>query len=437
MKIFNYPSWDFLHQRIRFLKFGFLAMAVASQAESVELKYMAHQDFDTAKKFKKSKIGGLSAIVPDDESPNSYFVVSDDRGNLNEPRFYKFNIFFREQPISEDISSSKKAVEVGNAQKGKQTQTVRENVNNSIKKPANKTEETSVAETFSNNKLIVEPVSVHWLKYDLSRLSHQPQLTSAQKFSEVLDLEGIAVLPWGDLAVSSEGDLNHKPRVNPQIFSISKAGVIQKEYEIPAPFLAEGSGQQKKGVQNNLAFEGMSLSPNGKSLWLATEAPLFQDLESPSQSQDRVDQAKASPKFVRFLEYNFPDAFVMKFVRELKYPLQEEPGELQRGISEILIWSERSCLVLERSVQLTSKGIEFKVEIFQTDLNEKSTNGLLKKKKIFDFSELRDRLGKIDNFEGMARGPRLAEGKESLIFVSDDNFKSSQKTQFVLFEVKE
>jgi hypothetical protein len=41
----------------------------------------------------------------------------------------------------------------------------------------------------------------------------------------------------------------------------------------------------------------------------------------------------------------------------------------------------------------------------------------------------------IDNIEGVTFGPDLPNGKKSLLFVSDNNFSSDQKTQFLLFEI--
>jgi len=40
-----------------------------------------------------------------------------------------------------------------------------------------------------------------------------------------------------------------------------------------------------------------------------------------------------------------------------------------------------------------------------------------------------------DNIEGVTFGPTLSNGHRSLIFVSDNNFASFQKTQLLLFEI--
>jgi hypothetical protein len=41
-----------------------------------------------------------------------------------------------------------------------------------------------------------------------------------------------------------------------------------------------------------------------------------------------------------------------------------------------------------------------------------------------------------DNIEGITFGPKLANGKPTLLFVSDNNFSDKQKTQILLFEVE-
>jgi hypothetical protein len=42
----------------------------------------------------------------------------------------------------------------------------------------------------------------------------------------------------------------------------------------------------------------------------------------------------------------------------------------------------------------------------------------------------------LDNLEGLAFGPKLSDGSQTLLLVSDDNFSDLQITQFLLFKVK-
>lgn len=41
----------------------------------------------------------------------------------------------------------------------------------------------------------------------------------------------------------------------------------------------------------------------------------------------------------------------------------------------------------------------------------------------------------IDNVEGITFGPKLANGNQSLVLVTDNNFSDKQKTQVLVFEV--
>ena len=45
-----------------------------------------------------------------------------------------------------------------------------------------------------------------------------------------------------------------------------------------------------------------------------------------------------------------------------------------------------------------------------------------------------DELGlTLDNIEGMTLGPRLPDGRQSVLLVSDNNFTPGQVSQFLLF----
>ena len=41
----------------------------------------------------------------------------------------------------------------------------------------------------------------------------------------------------------------------------------------------------------------------------------------------------------------------------------------------------------------------------------------------------------LDNVEGMTFGPRLPDGRRSVVLVSDDNFAPAQFTQFLLLAI--
>ncbi|MEZ0392047.1 MAG: esterase-like activity of phytase family protein, partial [Pseudobdellovibrionaceae bacterium] len=198
---------------IRFFLFFLILiqfLTLSSSAFALELEYLNQFVLPHKMSYKKSVLGGLSGLYLD--GPVLY-AVSDDRGNINEPRIYEFQLTVREKEFK------------------------------------------------------VEPQGVIFLTVNESALSHKSTKSKSRLFSKVLDLEGLSMTPWGDFLLVNEGDCNHKPRVNPQLFSVKKDGIIQKEFEVPSHFLPEPSGEQKTGVQNNLAFESVTLNPSGKE-WM-------------------------------------------------------------------------------------------------------------------------------------------------------------------------
>lgn len=61
------------------------------------------------------------------------------------------------------------------------------------------------------------------------------------------------------------------------------------------------------------------------------------------------------------------------------------------------------------------------------------------KRLVRDFETLKTQLGGVANLEGITFGPKLANGRDSLLVVADDNFPTAASTtdfnQFLVFEV--
>jgi hypothetical protein len=59
---------------------------------------------------------------------------------------------------------------------------------------------------------------------------------------------------------------------------------------------------------------------------------------------------------------------------------------------------------------------------------------------VFNFEDIKNQLtaGIIDNIEGITFGPKLANGNQSLLLISDDNFQlyGKQLNQLILLEIK-
>ena len=82
-------------------------------------------------------------------------------------------------------------------------------------------------------------------------------------------------------------------------------------------------------------------------------------------------------------------------------------------------------LVVERGF-----GTHVAVRIYRASLVESST--AMTKTLLADLTATPG-LAPLDNIEGITLGPKLADGRQSVIAVSDDNFSPAQVTQFLLF----
>jgi 3-phytase/alkaline phosphatase D len=247
-----------------------------------------------------------------------------------------------------------------------------------------------------------------------------------------LDPESIALTRRGTLVITSEGDASRD--IDPFVREFSLSGRHLRDYPVPDRYSPEAG---VRGVRTNLGFESAGISPSGRSLFTATEGALVQD--GPA-----ADIGVPSP--ARLLRYDVRSG---RLVREHVYwtdPVAEAPTPPTafrvNGLVELLPLSEQFLLALERSF---SVGAGNTVKLYgvalpgATDVRRyDSLAGRLdrvrpvRKHLLYDFDELGIPL---DNLEGMTFGPRLPDGRRTLLVVSDNNFSPAAFTQFLLFVV--
>ncbi|HBL10757.1 MAG TPA: endonuclease/exonuclease/phosphatase [Cyanobacteria bacterium UBA11162] len=357
--------------------------------------------------FKDTPVGGLSALTYDRQS-SQFLALSDDRSNLAPARFYTIKLAIVPQDTGD---TGIKTVEVEDV---------------TFLKDEN-------GETYAKGSI---------------------------------DPEGIALSPKGTVFISSEGVTNQgipafirecdrqtgqplqRLRI-PDRFLPREGGVGSREWGVgEVENMTTGSEsteeeQAPRGIQDNLGFEALTLEPNSLAvasgdpfrLFTATESALFQD-SLPPNSED--------PNRVRLLHYLIGTIASPMLVAEHLYLLDTPPnGTIGYGLTELLaLDTQGHFLTLERAYGLFG----FSIKIYQIALggatdtsNIVSLQGDIsriepvKKKLVLDLKELGIDL---DNLEGMTLGPRLPDGSQSLILVSDDNFSEAQVTQFLLFSLK-
>lgn len=269
----------------------------------------------------------------------------------------------------------------------------------------------------------------------------------------VFDPESIARAPNGNLFVSAEGLVALEPRIAPTISEFEPDGRFVRFLPVPDKYVPEAEGPQTKGTVNNLAFESLTVSPDGSRLFTATEAALVQD-GAPSSAEE------GSPARILEIEITEGTAGSVKEyvyrVEPLTLPDDFEPIAGENGVVELLALGNEELLALERNFvrggtreaprrrnvirifRVTLQGATDVADIFS--LADATDLVPVTKELVIDFDEITPGLSPqypaLDNFEGLSWGPILPDGSPSLIVVSDNNFNPWQRTSFLLFRIR-
>jgi hypothetical protein len=361
--------------------------AVAESAR-LELRYLGQQVLPHRYSCAGSIVGGLSGIDYD-PATGRYWLISDDRSEIEPSRFYEMTL---------DLAAFDPGAEPGHA------------------------------------GIACRGVAT------LKRMNQQAFVDVRVDPAHAADPESIRLhVPSGRLVWSSEGDRILGPGkppvlVDPHVWEMERDGRFVRAFRIPDNFRPSADN---RGVRRNLAFEGLAFSADFATLYVATENALLQDGPVASLTQ-------ASPS--RILEYDYssgaPRAEYVVDVSPIPIAPATPGAFADNGISEILWLGPGRLLVMERSF---AAGMGNTIRLFDVDLSQ-ATNvaGLdalpghaytpAPKRLVADLASFGVR---PDNMEGMTWGPRRADGTRTLILVADDNFNPSQRNLFLAFEVRE
>jgi hypothetical protein len=347
-----------------------------------QLKFIGEYDVPYNKSFQGTTIGGLSGIDYDSKH-NIYYLISDDRSAINPARFYRAKIFLNEKGIDSVQFISVK----------------------SLMQPNGKTYPNSQQDPF-----------------------HTP------------DPEGIRYNKKANQLVwSSEGERIVRKDVvvleDPSVNIISTNGNYIDSFILPSNMHMQSI---QKGPRQNGVFEGLSFTNNYKKLLVSVEEPLYED--GPRAG------LKDSSGWIRMIKYDVktrkPEAQYAYQIDPVAYPA-DAPGAFKiNGVPDILAINDHQLLVIERSFSSGRKPCTIKNYLAElngaTDVSEISSlkNGSfvpVSKKLLLNMDDLKIY---IDNVEGVTPGPKLSNGHQTLIFVSDNNFSEGEKTQFLLFEIR-
>jgi myo-inositol-hexaphosphate 3-phosphohydrolase len=343
-----------------------------------DIEFLGELTFPTGLQFEGTEVGGLSGLTYD-PGRGVFYAVSDDRSQIDPARFYTLDIDIGDGDlVAGDIN-------------------------------------------FTDVTTLLGP--------------------DGQPFPALsLDPEGIALTDAGVL-ISSEGDAN--ALVSPFVNLFSLQGQQLSALPIDAKYLP--TADQSSGIRNNLAFESLTVTPDQTTLYTATENALFQD--GPAAT---LESGSAS----RIIKY---DLVTGEPVAEYIYvtdPVEAEPNPpgsfANNGLVELLaIDNDGTLLAIERAFS-TGVGNTIKiykvltqgatdvsgVDAVETEIDDGELAVNLdqpaQKELLFDLADLGIPL---DNVEGISFGPKLADGRQSIILVSDNNFAATQFTQFLAFAI--
>ncbi|QVY65454.1 esterase-like activity of phytase family protein [Polaribacter sp. Q13] len=262
--------------------------------------------------------------------------------------------------------------------------------------------------------------------------------TTSYYKENALDLESIFVdAETEEVYFVGEGNINKGK--SPTVFKTAMNGMFLGDFVLPKSF------KDTKIIKHNAAFEGSSKSIDGKGFWVAMEGPLNTDGEDPTFTK------ASSPVRITYFDKTTKKA-TKQFAYQLEHITKPAKGDINlNGLTSILEYKENHFFIIERTYQSGYGSYGNIVRIFDAVINKETTNVLnidslknsafipLKKRLLLNFEDVKNHLtdGIIDNIEGITFGPELANGNQSLLLVTDDNFQvyGKQLNQFILLEI--
>jgi hypothetical protein len=246
------------------------------------------------------------------------------------------------------------------------------------------------------------------------------------------DLEAIVALPDGTFLLGEEGHLTIEGSWQPVILHATRDGLVTAVIAYPREFdLAE---DDKPGTRSNQGFESLARTPNGRVI-AGLEQPLA---DRPLTTFERGGEG-------RLIEFE-PSGSTFRPGRQWRYELSPTPkvdgftqvcSDGENGLVDLLAITETTLLALERAcVHNADRSRVFNpIQLFAVTLSGNTA----KKTLLLNLSTLIPRLSpdlaQLENFEALAFGPPVGGGR-TLLMMSDDNFRATQKTSFLLFGMK-
>lgn len=241
------------------------------------------------------------------------------------------------------------------------------------------------------------------------------------------DGEGLVRIGTDFIAVTDE--------TTPTVGRFDATGRFLESIAMPAHFTQQSTTAGNKGL------ESLTLSPSGRYLFTANEAAL---------ASDGAGSTKTAGTTVRILRRDLSANHDEEHAYRTE-PLGEGTGG-DMGVSDMLALSDDDLLVLERGYQVNYGNT---VRIFRVSLagapdvldvkNLTAQTPVLAKTLLVDLSTLppsgapnpqKQPNPLLDNYEALALGPTLADGRRLIFVTSDDNANTDQVARILALAVR-
>lgn len=371
-----------------------LSVLAGSMAQAQSLTYLGQQHVATGFQYGGTTVGGLSSIDRD-AAAGRFFAISDDRSATNPARYYTLDL---------DLSKFQRSASPGMA-----------GVN------------------FTSVTTILTPAG------------------AAFGINQV-DPEGMRLdAKTGTLYWSNEGQRSASGLQDPTVREMKLDGSHVRDFAVPANYGTATGLPGTQGIRNNLAFESVAISSDGKTLWTATENALI---------QDGPPATTLNGSAVRLLSFDIATGAASRQFIVNTDPVAIAPlvpgGFATNGLTDLLALNAHQFIGIERSfaagantpgagpnglptgntIKLVLIDIAKATDVSGMDAID-GTVVAASKTELLNLSTLKNDDGSFlatDNIEGLSFGP-VYNGKRSLILVSDNNFSATQFTQFIALEV--
>jgi hypothetical protein len=346
------------------------------------LKFLDEYDLPHNLQYKNTTVGGLSSIDYDAKN-DVYYLICDDRSEINPSRFYTAKISLAGKEI------------------------------NSVKI-------TGVTTLLQENGQPYPDLKKHTKQtIDPEAMRYNP-LTKQLVWSS----EGERIVKAGDTVL-----------IDPSVNTVFTTGKYSGTLSLPANLKMHAT---ENGPRRNGVLEGLAFADDYQTLFVSMEEPLYQD-------GPRADVTDVNP-LIRIFKFDWnTKQITAQYAYKLEpvaHPAKPETDFKVNGVPDILSINKNQLLVTERSFSTGREGCV--IRVFLADLSaadnimdnpslsKNPPQHLVSKKLLLNMDDLNIY---IDNVEGATFGPILPNGHKSILFVADDNFNKTGKTQFFLFEV--